>query len=108
MGASNAALMALTGDLVSAKKGLAWGLVSKVVPQGELMARARAIAAVIVSRAPIAAGSAKANLKAAVSMPLEKAIEYERQLQTICFATEYAADGRAAFKEKRSPVFRRR
>jgi enoyl-CoA hydratase len=108
IGASNAALMLLTGDPVSAERALAWGLVSEVVPQGDLMARARAIAAVIASRAPIAAETAKANLKAAVSMPLEKAIEYERDLQTICFATEDAAEGRAAFKEKRSPVFRRR
>lgn len=108
IGASNAALMLLTGDPVSAERALAWGLVSEVVPQGDLMARATAIAAVIASRAPIAAETAKANLKAAVSMPLEKAIEYERDLQTICFATEDAAEGRAAFKEKRSPVFRRR
>ena len=108
IGASNAALMLLTGDPVSAERALAWGLVSEVVPQGELMARARTIAAVIASRAPIAAETAKANLKAAVSMPLEKAIEYERDLQTICFATEDAAEGRAAFKERRSPVFRRR
>ena len=108
IGASNAALMLLTGDPVSAERALAWGLVSEVVPQGELMARARTIAAVIASRAPIAAETAKANLKAAVSMPLEKAIEYERDLQTICFATEDAAEGRAAFKEKRSPVLRRR
>jgi enoyl-CoA hydratase len=41
-------------------------------------------------------------------MPLDKAIEYERDLQTICFATEDAIEGRAAFKEKRSPIFRRR
>jgi enoyl-CoA hydratase len=41
-------------------------------------------------------------------MPLEQAIEYERDLQTICFATEDAKEGRAAFLEKRAPVFRRR
>jgi 1,4-dihydroxy-2-naphthoyl-CoA synthase len=41
-------------------------------------------------------------------MPLEQAIEYERDLQTICFATADAAEGRAAFKEKRAPTFRRR
>jgi enoyl-CoA hydratase len=41
-------------------------------------------------------------------MPVEKAIEYERDLQTICFATADAAEGRAAFKEKRPPVFKRR
>nr|WP_307968235.1 enoyl-CoA hydratase-related protein [Sinorhizobium medicae] len=78
------------------------------MPQTELLARARAIADAIAARAPIAAETAKANLKAAVSMPLDKAIEYERDLQTICFATADAAEGRAAFKEKRQPVFNRR
>jgi len=47
-------------------------------------------------------------LKAAFNMPMEKAIEYERDLQTICFATEDADEGRAAFKEKRQPVFNRK
>jgi enoyl-CoA hydratase len=108
IGPSNAALMIMTGDPVPAQKALAWGLVSEVVALADLMARAREIAAVIASRAPIAAETAKLNLKAALSMPLEKAIEYERDLQTICFATEDAKEGRAAFKEKRPPRFRRR
>ncbi len=108
IGASNAALMLMTGDPISSDKALAWGLVSEVVPQDELMARAHAIAGVIASRAPIAAETAKLNLRAAFSMPQEKAIEYERDLQTICFATADAAEGRAAFKEKRAPAFSRR
>jgi enoyl-CoA hydratase/carnithine racemase len=108
IGASNAALMIMTGDPISAEKAERWGLVSEVVPQADLLKRAREIADVIASRAPIAAETAKLNLKAAVSMPLEKAIEYERDLQTICFATADAQEGRAAFKEKRAPVFKRR
>lgn len=108
IGASNAALMIMTGDPISAEKAERWGLVSEVVPQTYLLTRAREIASVIASRAPIAAETAKLNLKAAVSMPLEKAIEYERDLQTICFATADAQEGRAAFKEKRAPVFKRR
>ncbi|MND35646.1 putative enoyl-CoA hydratase echA8 [compost metagenome] len=108
IGASNAALMIMTGDPISAEKAERWGLVSEVVPQAGLLTRAREIASVIASRAPIAAETAKLNLKAAVSMPLEKAIEYERDLQTICFATADAQEGRAAFKEKRAPVFKRR
>ena len=107
-GSSNAALMVMTGDPIDAQKALQWHLVSEVVTQSELPARARAIAETIASRAPIAAETAKVNLKAAVSMPIDRAIEYERDLQTICFATEDAAEGRAAFKEKRAPVFRRR
>ncbi|MGB3814489.1 MAG: enoyl-CoA hydratase/isomerase family protein [Shinella sp.] len=108
VGASNAALMLMTGDPIPAEKALAWGLVTEVVPQAELMARARAIAETIASRAPIAAETAKLNLRAAHSMPQEKAIEYERDLQTICFATADALEGRAAFKEKRAPIFSRR
>ena len=108
VGPSNAALMIMTGDPIPAEKALAWGLVSEVVPQADLLARARAIADVIASRAPIAAETAKLNLQAAFTMPQEQAIHYERDLQTICFATEDAAEGRAAFKEKRQPMFKRR
>ncbi|QRG06334.1 enoyl-CoA hydratase/isomerase family protein [Xanthobacter dioxanivorans] len=108
IGASNAALMILTGDPIDAAKALAWGLVSEVVPQEGLLDRAHAIAAVIASRAPIAAETAKLNLAAAHALPVEQAIAYERDLQTICFATADAAEGRAAFKEKRQPVFRRK
>jgi enoyl-CoA hydratase/carnithine racemase len=108
IGMSNAAMMIMTGDPISAEKALAWGLVSEVLAGGRLLARAREIAATIASRAPIAAETAKLNLRAAHSMPSEKAIEYERDLQTICFATEDAREGRMAFKEKRAPTFRRR
>ena len=108
VGASNAALMLMTGDAIDAARALAWGLVSEVVAPDALMPRARALAATIASRAPIAVETAKLNLTAAFSMPLAQAMAYERDLQTVCFATADAAEGRAAFKEKRSPVFNRR
>jgi len=41
-------------------------------------------------------------------MSIADAIAYERDLQTICFATEDAKEGRAAFKQKRPSVFSRR
>jgi enoyl-CoA hydratase len=108
IGSSNAALMVMTGDPVAAEKALAWGLISEIVAAEALFDRALALAATIASRAPIAAETAKLNLRAAFAMPLEKAVEYERDLQTICFATADAAEGRAAFKEKRAPRFARR
>lgn len=108
VGSSNAALMVMTGDPIDAERALAWGLVSEVVERDALPSRAAELARTVASRAPIAAETAKLNLRAAVSMPVEKAIEYERDLQTICFATQDATEGRAAFKEKRPPVFRRR
>ena len=78
------------------------------VPQGELLSEAKKIASAIAARAPIAAETAKLNLRAAWEMSIANAIAYERDLQTICFATEDAKEGRAAFKEKRPPVFRRK
>jgi len=72
------------------------------------MDRARELATIIASRAPIAAETAKQNLRAAHNMPYEKAVEYERDLQTICFATEVAREGRAGVSERRPPVFRYR
>ena len=108
IGSSNAALMVMTGDPVSAEQAFAWGLVSEIVDQERLVDRARRIGETIAARAPIAAETAKLNLKAAFAMPLENAVQYERDLQTICFATEDAEEGRRAFKEKRSPNFQRR
>ena len=108
VGPSNAALMIMTGDPIDAATAERWGLVSRVVPQAELLAEAKKIATAIAARAPIAAETAKLNLRAAWDLTLADAIAYERDLQTICFATEDAREGRAAFKDKRPPVFRRR
>ncbi len=108
VGPSNAAVMLLTGEAVDAATALRWGLVSEVLPADALLARARELAAVIASRAPLAAQAAKLNLRAAHEMPLTRAIDYDRQLQTTCFATADAAEGRAAFAERRAPEFRGR
>ena len=108
IGASNAAVMLMTGDPVDAQRALAWGLVSEVLELDALLPRARELAATIASRPPIAAETAKSNLRAAFNMPQDEAIRYERDLQTVTFATEDAAEGRAAFAEKRPGVFRRR
>lgn len=107
-GMSNAALMLLTGDAIEADRALSWGLVSEVVASEALLPRAQELAQTIAARAPIAAETAKLNLRASHTMPLEKAIEYERDLQTICFATQDAQEGRSAFAEKRQPVFQRK
>ena len=108
IGPSNAATMILTGDPIEADKALAWGLVSEIVPLPDLHARADALARTIASRAPVAARTAKDNLRSAYAMTREDAIRYERDLQTICFATEDAAEGRLAFAEKRAPNFKGR
>lgn len=108
IGASNAALMLMTGDPIDAARALAWGLVSEVLEPSALLPRARELAETIATRPPIAAETAKANLHAAYSLPIDEAIRYERELQGIAFGTEDAREGRAAFAEKRQGIFHRR
>lgn len=103
--ASDAALMLLTGDPVSAADAYRMGLVSRLTEPDGLAAAAQELAATIAARPPIAAQSAKANLTAARSMGQEAAIQYEREMQAICMGTQDAAEGRAAFAEKRPPLF---
>jgi enoyl-CoA hydratase/carnithine racemase len=105
IGASNAAIMIMTGDAVTAQQALQWGLVSELFAPDQLLPGALALARTIASRAPIAAETAKLNLRAAFNMTRDMAFAYERELQTICFATHDAAEGRAAFKEKRAAKF---
>ncbi|GAA1504495.1 enoyl-CoA hydratase [Agromyces terreus] len=108
IGPSNAAVMLMTGDPIDAETALRWGLVSELVEPSRLLERAVELARVIVSRPPIAAETAKANLRAAFNMTQDEAMRYERDLQTVTFATEDAAEGRAAFAEKRAGEFHRR
>ncbi len=108
IGSSNTALMLLTGEPIDARQALNWGLISEIVSPDELLVRSNQIASVIASNAPIAAESAKSNIRAAFSMSRDEAIKYERDLQVICLATEDANEGRQAFKEKRQAKFIKR
>ncbi|GAA2175559.1 enoyl-CoA hydratase-related protein [Agrococcus versicolor] len=108
LGASDAAMLLLTGDAIDADRALRIGLVSEVLEPEALLPRARELAATIAARPPIAAETAKAVLAAARNLPLSEAIRYEREMQGIAFATEDAAEGRAAFAERRAGVFRGR
>lgn len=108
VGASNAALMLYSGESVGAERALSWGLVSEVMEPERLGQVVAELAGRLATRPPIALQTAKLNLRAAHTLSVEDAVRYERDLQTICFATEDAAEGRLAFKEKRSPQFQGR
>jgi enoyl-CoA hydratase/carnithine racemase len=103
--ASDVAMMLLTGDPIDAAEALRIGLISRVLPADELSRAATELAHRIAERPPIAAQAAKANLRAALSMGLEPAIQYERELQAVALGTRDAAEGRAAFAERRTGTF---
>ena len=107
-GSSNASYMLLTGDAVDSATALRWNLVTRVVPAASLMTDVMALAKTIAERPPIAAEHAKVNVRTARESSFSESMKYERDLQTVAFATEDAREGRRAFTEKRPGVFRRR
>jgi enoyl-CoA hydratase len=105
IGPSNAGVMVLTGEPIDAVTAKSWGLVSEVYEAESLMPRALDLARAIARNAPIATEAGKVNLRATESIPVDQCIQYERDLQTFCFTTEDATEGRKAFAEKRAPIF---
>jgi 2-(1,2-epoxy-1,2-dihydrophenyl)acetyl-CoA isomerase len=105
VGSAKAAELALVGDQVDAGEALRIGLVSKVVPGGQLMAEARALAARLAEGAPLALSLTKGALQRSMTIDLDEALEGEAKLQGIAGASADHAEGLAAFGEKRPPRF---
>lgn len=108
IGASNAMLMLLTGDRVDAQEALRMGLVSQVVAQAALLPAARAIAQRIASNAPLSVRAIKRLVHSGMDMPLPAAIDAERYAFGLLRDTQDRIEGRKAFQEKRTPVYRGR
>ena len=108
IGRSDAMLMLLTGNRSNAAEALRIGLVSKVLPQAELLAEAEAIAQTIAANAPLSVRAVKRMVLKGEDMPLEDAIETERLAFGLLYSSEDRIEGRLAFAEKRKPQFKGR
>jgi enoyl-CoA hydratase len=95
--------MALAGRIFTAEEGLELGLVDEVTPAGEGLGRARAIAAEIARRGPIAVQIVKAMINAAEGEDRDAPIEGLAGALTA--VTQDLAEGVAAFRDKRAPNF---
>jgi 2-(1,2-epoxy-1,2-dihydrophenyl)acetyl-CoA isomerase len=105
VGTARAAEIALLGDVVPASEAERMGLVSRVVPAGEVVAEARAVAARLAAGAPRALALTKRALDRAWDRDLDAALEYEAHLQDMAGRSKDHAEGLAAFLEKRPPRF---
>jgi enoyl-CoA hydratase len=82
--------------------------VAEVVPDAQVVPRAREIAAVIASRPPLSVQYAKKAAREAFEQPLSQGLAFERQMVTEVFKTADRAEGMKAFLEKRPPEYRGR
>jgi enoyl-CoA hydratase/carnithine racemase len=105
VGASHAARMLMSGDLVDAAEALRIGLVSQVVPQDELMATARGIAEALAANPPLAVQAAKRALRLAIQGRGEELRSFVGSEGQRLLATEDHQESVAAFLERRAPTF---
>jgi len=109
IGAGRALPLLLTGDPIDAQTALQFGLVTAVVEPGELLDAARALAAKIAGRAPLAVAASKRAVLQGLDRPsMAEALAVERQEFTALFTSEDAVEGVAAFLDKRAPEWKGR
>ena len=106
IGPARARELIMTGRLLRAEEALSWGLVSRVVPDGELVTAATDLAREVIKKSPLAVANAKQTLNGVfwegTSVPA--GLRLEREVTSrYCITSEDAPEGLEAFFEKRTP-----
>ncbi len=108
VGKGRAVEMILTGRMIEAEDAYNIGLVSRVVPQAELMDAARETAQTILSKGPLAVRLAKLAIQAGFDVDQRTGQVIERLAQTVLYSSEDKQEGTSAFLDKREPDFKGR
>jgi len=108
IGKAKAMEMILTGRTIGAREAEANGLVTRVVPDDEVVGSALELAAAIAAMPPLAVIAAKEAVNRAEELGLDAGLAFERRVFYLQFATEDRREGMAAFIEKRRPAWKGR
>ncbi len=106
VGRSRAAEILMTGRMVDAAEAAAIGMVDRVVPAAAIAAETEKLARAIAAAPPIAVAGIKRALAESERNDLAAQIDLESEHQLRCFQSQDAAEGMAAFFEKRVAAFR--
>ncbi len=106
VGLKRALELTLTNRMFSAQEALQWGLITRVVPDNELLAQAKAIALQLASGPTRSYGLSKRLLHNGWLETLETQMEYESRAIADSARTEDAREGISAFLAKRPPKYK--
>jgi len=105
IGKGRAIELLISANLIDANTALQYGLVNYVVPQEELLNKAKSILEIINSKAPLAIAGCIKSANAALG---ESRNGFETEIKEFgkCFNTKDMKEGIAAFLEKRKASFK--
>jgi enoyl-CoA hydratase len=98
--------IALTGAHITAGRLHQAGLVNRLVPAGEALGAAGALAAQVAANAPLALAATKRIIVESADWPSDEAFARQNAISGPVFTSADAMEGAAAFAEKRPPVWR--
>ncbi len=107
IGQGQALRLLMLGEPIDAAEALRLGLCEEVVPQANLLDRAREVAHKLASFSPVAVQSVKAAIRMSMEAPLAAGLVYENEMNVLCFSAGDHLEGIRAFTEKRSAQFTR-
>ncbi len=105
VGRARALDMALLGEKMGAAEAKAAGLVTRIVPDDEVMGQAQALAARLAAGPTLAMGAIRRQVAAALTQDFDATLEMERKHQAACGRTQDFAEAIRAFGDKRKPQF---
>ena len=105
IGLARAKELVLTGEFIDPEEAAACGLALEVVDSGEVKERTRTFADELANNAPIGMRLGKRALDAALEMPLDEGLQFERQLGQETYGTRDYEEGFNARLDGRDPEF---
>src|SRR6266540_1955700 len=100
-GKARALEMALLGEPLPAERALEWGLINRVVPDGELMAEARGLAERLAQGPTRSYANSKRALNNSFLKIMDEQLDLEADIQGEMVKTSDFIEGVSAFVEKR-------
>lgn len=108
VGTTRALEMALTGQPIDAERAREFGIVNRVVEQGELESSVGELAAQLAKAAPEAVRGILQAVNQGADADMNTGLALETARFALCCATEDMQEGTGAFLEKRTPEFKGR
>ena len=96
----------LTGDAITAERAASFGFVNVLCENGTALAEAKRLAARVVVNAPVSVRESLRLVERTVGAFDDQAWAATKDAARVVYASEDSVEGRDAFLEKRTPVWR--